>query len=71
MPIHAHINFPAVVAKLDLVHARSHETNSSIPVFSNVFWRQNIPWVESASFISNQDRQGVIGFAGVADVDLP
>ena len=62
---HAHVDFRAIPSKLDLIHAGGHKTNSSSAVFSHILPYRPIVRIKSISLIPNQDRQRVIGFAGI------
>ena len=66
---YSHVDFRAILSKLDFIHVRGHKMNPPCPVFSQVFWDEDTARVKSVSFVSNHDRQRVIWFADVLNVD--
>ena len=70
MRSHAHVDFRAIPAKLNFIHAGGHKINSPAGVLSHVLRYWHFARMKSVSLIPNQDRQRVIGFAGVLNVDF-
>jgi hypothetical protein len=66
----AHVDFRAIPSKLNLVHAGGHKINPPSAVFSHILRYRQIVRIKSVSLIPNQDRQRVIGFAGILNVDF-
>ena len=70
MRSHAHVDLGAIAAKLNFIHAGGHKIDSPPGVLSHVLRYRHFARVKPVSLIPNQDRQRVIGFAGVLNVDL-
>ena len=70
MRSYAHVDFRAIPSKLHLIHARSHKINSPAAVFSHILRYRHIVRIKSVPLIPNEDRQSVIGFAGIFNVDF-
>ena len=70
MRSHAHVDLGAIAAKLNFIHAGGHKINSPTDVLSHVLRYRHFARIKSVSLIPNQDRQRVLGFAGVLNVDF-
>ena len=70
MRSHAHVDFRAIPSKLNFIHAGGHKINSPTDVLSHVLRYRHFARIKSVSLIPNQDRQRVIGFAGVLNVNF-
>jgi len=67
---HAHVDFRAIPSKLNFIHTGGHKINSPTDVLSHVLRYRHFARIKSVSLIPNQDRQRVIGFAGVLNLDF-
>jgi hypothetical protein len=67
---YAHVDFRAIPPKLNFIHARGHKMNSPSAVFPQILRYRHIIRIKSVTLIPNQDRQRVIGFAGVDRIEV-